>query len=327
MTTRIHDPSERPEAAALDERALRHAFGSFTTGVTIATTLGEDGKPWGFTANSFTSVSLDPPLLLICLAKTAGSFKAFVEAERFAVNVLSAAQREASVAFATLGARKFDAVPWRQERTGAPILDGGVAWFDCAMEQVIDAGDHAILLGRVLAFDSNAEPPLAYCRGAYLSFEMNRMALRAAEQSGHLEVRAIIERGDTVFLLSDPETRALSLPGAPRFGRPEDPGSLMGLLKLEGVSARLPFLFAVFEDDGGKEVVVYRGEAVGTIRNPGADRRFFPLDDLPWERIADPDLKSMLERYRSERAASDFGLYIGTADAGEVEPLPGEDRS
>ena len=311
--------------APFDERALRRAFGAFTTGVTIATTLDGDGKPWGFTANSFTSVSLDPPLLLVCLAKTAGSYEAFLKAEHFAINVLSAAQRDASVAFATLGARKFDAVPWRKEKSGAPVLDGVVAWFDCALEQVVEAGDHAILIGRVLAFDSNGEEPLAYCRGAYLSFELNRMALRAAEDSGHLSVAAIVERGDTIFLLNDPVSDRLSLPRAPRFGRPDDPESLIGLLKKEGVSARLPFLFAVYEESG-KEVVVYRGEAVGEIVNPGGNRRFFALDDLPWDRIVDPALKSMLERYRRERKASAFGLYIGTAEEGAVEPLPEEEE-
>jgi len=99
----------------------------------------------------------------------------------------------------------------------------------------------------------------------------------------------------------------------------------MGCLKQEGVAARLPFLFAVYEE-AGKEVVVYRGEAVGEIHNPRGNRRIFALDDLPWERITDPALRSMLERYRREREASAFGLYIGTAEEGAVEPLPEEEE-
>ena len=324
MTDKTLSEQADVKDAGFDQRALRRAFGTFATGVTIATTLDDKGSPWGFTANSFTSVSLDPPLLLVCLAKTSGSFTSFVEARHFAVNILSAAQRDASVAFSTRGADKFQAVPWRPGSSGAPILEDVVAWFDCALEQVVDAGDHVILLGRIMAFGSNDEEPLAYCKGAYLSLEMNRLALRAAEQSGHLKVSCIIERGDTVFLLTDPHSDQLILPSAPRFGRPDDKESLLGKLHLEGVEARLPFLFAVYED-GPREVVVYRGEAVGPIVNPGSNRRFFPLDDLPWQRIADPVLVSMLQRYCREREASDFGLYIGTAESGGIHPLADEE--
>ncbi len=315
--------SDNRVSGSLDPRALRHAFGAFTTGVTVVATLGEGGTPWGFTANSFTSVSLDPPLLLVCIAKTSGSFKAFVESKHFAVNVLASSQRETAMTFAAGGKDKFKGVSWRGEESGSPVLEGCVAWFDCGLEELIEAGDHVILLGRVLAFGETSEPPLAYSRGHYLSFEMGRQALRAAEASGHLQVRAILERGDTIFLLSDPETGELALPSAARFGRPGDAGSLIGLLANEGVEARLPFLFAVFQE-GASEVVVYRGEAVGEIRNPGSNRRFFSLDNLPWDRIPDPALRTMLERYRREREASAFGLYLGTAEEGAVQPLEEE---
>jgi flavin reductase (DIM6/NTAB) family NADH-FMN oxidoreductase RutF len=312
--------SGNDNSGSLDPRALRHAFGAFTTGVTVVTTLGEGEIPWGFTANSFTSVSLEPPLLLVCIAKTSGSFKAFVETGHFAVNVLASGQRETAMTFAAGGRDKFRSLDWRGEASGAPVLAGCVAWFDCAVEERIEAGDHVILLGRVLSFGETGEAPLAYGRGHYLSFELGRQALRAAEASGHLQVRAIVERGDTIFLLSDPATGELSLPSAPRFGRRDDPVSLIGLLAKEGVEARLPFLFAVFQE-GDSEVVVYRGEAVGEIHNPGSSRRFFALDNLPWERMPDAALRTMLERYRRERETSAFGLYIGTAEEGSVQPL------
>jgi flavin reductase (DIM6/NTAB) family NADH-FMN oxidoreductase RutF len=124
-----------------DKIALRQALGAFATGVTIVTArIQADGEPVGFTANSFTSVSLEPPLLLVCLAHTAASYKMFCEAESFAVNVLSAEQQETAMLFATRGADKFGATRWHPGEMGAPLIEGCLARFDCAMHQRVAAG-------------------------------------------------------------------------------------------------------------------------------------------------------------------------------------------
>jgi flavin reductase (DIM6/NTAB) family NADH-FMN oxidoreductase RutF len=156
-----------------DKIALRHALGAFATGVTIVTAHASDGakrgdgEPVGFTANSFTSVSLDPPLLLVCLAHTAASYKVFCEVESFAVNVLAAEQQNTAMLFATRGADKFGATKWHPGLMGAPLIEGCLARFDCAMHQRVAAGDHDIIMGRVIDFSRHEGEALLYHGGAF----------------------------------------------------------------------------------------------------------------------------------------------------------------
>ncbi|MDB5444862.1 MAG: Flavin reductase, partial [Phenylobacterium sp.] len=133
-----------------DPRILRDALGCFGTGVTVVTTLDEMGAPIGLTANSFTSVSLDPPLILFCLAKTSGSLDAFSGARGFAVNVLHIGQQPASSRFTRRDGPRFDGIPWQAgEESGAPMLTGSLASFDCLRQAVHDGGDHLIFVGEV----------------------------------------------------------------------------------------------------------------------------------------------------------------------------------
>ncbi|MEM6971382.1 MAG: flavin reductase family protein [Pseudomonadota bacterium] len=152
--------------APSDTRALRTALGAFATGVTIVTTVTAD-ELTGFTANSFTSVSLEPPILLVCLAHTAASYELFCRADTFAVNVLSADQQDIAMTFAQRGADKFTGVDWHAGSMGAPLIDGSLARFDCAMEDRVTAGDHDILLGRVLGFSRHEGPALLYHGGSF----------------------------------------------------------------------------------------------------------------------------------------------------------------
>jgi len=152
----------------MDKTALRQALGAFATGVTIVTAVTrESGEPVGFTANSFTSVSLEPPLLLVCLAHTAASYKVFREADSFAVNVLAADQETTAMRFATRGADKFGATRWHPGVQGAPLIEGCLARFDCTMHQRVTAGDHDILMGRVVGFSRHAGEALLYHGGAF----------------------------------------------------------------------------------------------------------------------------------------------------------------
>ena len=150
-----------------DTSALRKALGTFATGVTIVTAMAPDGRPVGFTANSFTSVSLEPPLLLVCLAHTAASYSVFCAAESFAVNVLEVGQEATAKLFASRGADKFGSTPWRPGTLGAPLIDGSLARFDCAMHARVEAGDHDILMGRVLGFSVHEGAALLYHRGIF----------------------------------------------------------------------------------------------------------------------------------------------------------------
>ena len=154
--------------AGSDPRTLRDALGCFATGVTVVTTLDEAGQPVGLTANSFSSVSLDPPLILFCLARSSSNLERFQRAAHFAINVLHIGQQPMSGAFARSSAERFDGVAWETWDTGAPILSGSLASFECATHQVVEAGDHLVFIGRVTR--ARFEPrrdPLLYFRGRY----------------------------------------------------------------------------------------------------------------------------------------------------------------
>ena len=153
---------------APDPRALRDAFGCFMTGVTVVTT-AEGGRPLGFTANSFSSVSLEPPLLLVSIANRSGNLAAFTRGLGFAVNILSEAQKDLSARFARPIEDRFEGVFWRKGPVGSPLIAGVSAWFDCTLEQAVPAGDHTILIGRIGGFEAGSAPGLGYYRGAYVT--------------------------------------------------------------------------------------------------------------------------------------------------------------
>jgi len=161
-------PNRQEYRSGHDPRTLRDALGCFATGVTVVTCLTADGTPTGLTVNSFTSVSLDPPLLLVCLAKAAASARPLIEATHFAVNVLQTGQQPASIRFSTRDEDRFGATPWACGEAGAPILNDSLGVFECERHAVYDGGDHHILVGQVIkaSFDA-ALDPLLYFRGRY----------------------------------------------------------------------------------------------------------------------------------------------------------------
>lgn len=174
----VHRIEDRTAATALaaksadaapvyDPRALRQLFGCFATGVTVVTANDAAGRPRGMTANSFTSVSLAPPLVLICVAAGAPIWPVFAAAPSFAVNVLTTAQRELSQRFARPADDKFAGVDWRQGRLGVPLIDEAAAHLECRRVREIEAGDHMILLGEVVHFGHRQALPLIFHRGGY----------------------------------------------------------------------------------------------------------------------------------------------------------------
>jgi flavin reductase (DIM6/NTAB) family NADH-FMN oxidoreductase RutF len=148
-------------------RTLRDALGRFVTGVTIVTTLDADGAPVGLTANSFTSVSLDPPLILWSLSKRSGNLAAFSTAGRFTVNILSQDQNELSARFASPSEDRFAGTGWCQGMGGLPLLPGCLAHLECVTAREQEAGDHVIFIGRVERFAYRDGPPLAFFSSRY----------------------------------------------------------------------------------------------------------------------------------------------------------------
>lgn len=177
-----HTPiPDDPEAAARARR-FRDVLGLFCSGVTVITSIS-DGAPVGMTAQSFSSVSLEPPLVLFCPAKTSRAWPLIQRAGFFCVNILGAEQAEVSNTMATRGVDKFAALDWTPASTGAPLLAGVIGYVDCTVHQVIEAGDHYVVIGRVrdlgfgdapdagqgAAQDAAQNPgdPLLFYRGRY----------------------------------------------------------------------------------------------------------------------------------------------------------------
>lgn len=157
----------------MDTRRLREALGRFATGIVVVTARDPDrGELLGMTMNSFNSVSLDPPLVLFSIARSAHSLVAWRRARFYAVNVLEQRQAHLSDRFARALAHKWDGVCHHAGMHGAPLLDGALASFECAAHDTLDGGDHVIFLGRVLQFACRDDGlPLLYYRGAYAGIE------------------------------------------------------------------------------------------------------------------------------------------------------------
>ncbi|MBG0830664.1 flavin reductase family protein [Planomonospora sp. ID67723] len=161
-------------------RSLRDAFGQFATGVAVVTTATPDGERAGVTVNSFTSVSLDPPLVLWCLSRRAPSAPVFLRAGRFAVNVLGEDQGHLSRRFATPSPDKFAGVETRPGPGGLPVLAGTLAYFACRTAGVHEGGDHLIVIGEVEHFHRAEGDPLVFHAGGYRAVSAARRVLDRA---------------------------------------------------------------------------------------------------------------------------------------------------
>ncbi|MCP4189527.1 MAG: flavin reductase [Planctomycetaceae bacterium] len=150
-----------------DAKKQRHIMGKFATGVTVATTVLE-GQNWGMTANAITSLSLDPPLMLLAVGRESQSHTMFQGGGCFALNILSAEQEELSNRFASPAPREFEDLRTKVAETGAPILLDALGWLDCKVVDVVAGGDHDIFIGEILDGDHQEEgDPLIYFSGGY----------------------------------------------------------------------------------------------------------------------------------------------------------------
>jgi flavin reductase (DIM6/NTAB) family NADH-FMN oxidoreductase RutF len=155
------------DATPVDSDRFRRACARFATGITVVTTLDPDGNPHGMTANSFTSVSLDPPLVLVCVDFRAKILHTLRNAERLGINVLSEHQQDLSSTFARSGADRFSGVQWHAGASGVPLLPGALAWLECVLVNNVEAGDHAILIARVNHAECHDGRPLLYFSSGY----------------------------------------------------------------------------------------------------------------------------------------------------------------
>ncbi|MCH8051369.1 MAG: flavin reductase family protein [Chloroflexi bacterium] len=157
--------------ASLDPTDFRDAMARFASGVTVVTTRDGTGKAVGFTASAFSSLSLDPPLLLVCLQKDADCYAAFMEAEQFGVSILAQGQSPIAIRFATKAIDKWEGTPSEAgSATGIPLIGGAAARLECRTQSRPDGGDHTILIGEVLTADANGNEPLLHFNRSFGRF-------------------------------------------------------------------------------------------------------------------------------------------------------------
>ena len=156
---------------SVTEDEFRNVLGRFPSGVTVVTTVGTNGKDYGITVSAFSSVSLVPPLVLICIERTASAHEPLTTATAFVVNILSAEQEQIARRFSIVDIDRFEGVGYSRAQSGIPVLDDVVAVIECTRSTLYDGGDHTIIVGRVEGARALNNKPLLYYRGGYSQLE------------------------------------------------------------------------------------------------------------------------------------------------------------
>jgi flavin reductase (DIM6/NTAB) family NADH-FMN oxidoreductase RutF len=297
-----------------DLRELRDAFGSFMTGVTIVTAVSRTGEKVGFTANSFTSVSMEPPLLLVCPANRLSSFKVFEACEHFAVSILAEDQQDASNTFAGSKGDRFSEIEWHRDAFGTPLINDAVAHFSCSAYQKIPAGDHLLLLGQVESFQCNEKLGLGYAKGGYFSLGMEHQAEALThEQSARLGCLVECEGR----LLVKKTEHGLTLPQTSMTPRKSSLMCLKAYLDDLNLDAEIGQVFSIYErSETGNFIAFYRAEVVKQHAPQGY--QFIPIEQLVADDFVSSDVAAMVTRFIQEKRHGVFRLYVGNEIEGYV---------
>lgn len=311
----------------IDPKELRNAFGKFMTGVTVVTTVDSSGSPIGFTANSFSSVSLDPPLLLVCPAKSLSSFDIFSNCSHFHVSVLADNQEPISNIFASNHEDRFSDVEWTPDENGCPKIDNALASFSCSREQSIEAGDHIIMLGKVTNYASTEGQGLGYGEGGYFSLDMER---KANELQTHTDTRSIItgallEHEGKLFLMNNNATddNELCLPQIELDDHQLSFDLIKQYLsKTLGVSVNVGSVFSIFEHKKTPtSSIYYRATLDHELEKQLSNGQFYSLEEVHAMTFNCHATKIMIQRYITERKSGNHGIYVGTDVSGSTHKI------
>lgn len=304
------------------QQDLRQILGKFLTGVTVVTTLDQRDVPVGFTANSFTSVSLNPPLILVCVAQSAGLASVFRRATSFAINILSTDQEAISNNFARKDEDRFSDIQWSGKLTGSPVIDGSAAWLDCEMHEKILAGDHIILIGRIVDAQKTTRHPLGYYQGQYCAVDIPEKTLSRLEEraSVHSKTGVLVDHNDQLLFIKQ-ENGQYDIPRAEPHSNGDTYGINAAMDKL-GLAVLDKVLFSVVEGRHHQRLSMY----YRCVAEPGGklppEAEYFSMDALPLENLRFPHLEGVLKRYVEEKKAGQFAIYVGEEHQGFLEKVP-----
>jgi len=303
---------------AIDPQAFRRALGAYPTGVTVVTAVSPTGEPIGFTANSFTSVSLEPPMLLVCPAKSLSSFAVFEQCEHFAINVLAEGQEEVANIFARYPGDRFAKVAWTSADRNLPLVDGAAASFSCRTANVFDAGDHIILLGELESFSHAGTRGLGYAAGRYFSLGLEQAAAQATPKGRVSYVGAIVQAANSVLLIED--EAGWSVPKLRVEGSAAIRTALTDWFANRGMAVTLRRTYSIFDGPRGEHFSYFLADGIDGASGSTIGR-FVPLDDIASLPIASAAERAMLDRFVRETEAKSYGFYVGDSVTGYVHAM------
>lgn len=301
-----------------DARQLRDAFGSFLSGVTVVTTLTSDGVPVGFTANSFASVSLEPPLLLVCYARSLNCFDVFNQCAQFSVSVLAEDQQDVSNIFASYEDDRFAQVEWYQDSKGNPVIGDAAATFACDTYARHEAGDHIILVGEVQEFSASRKQGLGYSAGSYFSLGLERQASELLTPTQSVKVGAIIEYEGRILMRNTAE--GLEPPAVLATHQTGSLAAIRDHLASHGIDVAFGPVYSIFENAGSVHYSMYYRGRITRIdeRNPYALLSSGELENTDY---SGESVRNMMQRYLIERAQGVFNLHVDDKLKGGIPPF------
>lgn len=314
-----------------DTQSLRRAFGAFATGVTVVATRLPNGESRAFTANSFSSVSMDPPLVLVCLGKFSASLDLFAAAEAFSVSILEQGQRELSNGFAARDpAIKIATSARLAQHADAPFVADSLASFICSRHEVVDAGDHVILIGRIESYRTQEGQPLGFFRGGYVGLGPDLQALD--NLGAQVRVGGVLGHGGKVLLWRRGAADAWEIPSA-TLRRGERHGHALARIfsTLGGIEVSMSVPYSLFQETGETELsLIFSMECpfelpLGRLAD-GSEIALFGVEDAPWTLLSGEMKRSLVQRYLREMRSGLYGVYFDTLDGGSVVALDGRPR-
>ena len=302
--------------SSTDSRPLRDAYGSFMSGVTVVTAYTPDNTPVGFTANSFASVSLDPPLLLVCPSRELNCFDVFNQCTQFAVSVLAEDQREVSNIFASTSNDRFAQVRWFRDSKGNPVISDAAAVFSCDVSARHDGGDHIILVGEVQDYSMTNKLGLGYSAGSYFSLGLERQANELLTPTQSAKVGAIAEYQGRILMQQT--TRGLQPPTVTATHRTGSLSAIREHLVTQNIDVAFGPVYSIFENmQSGVYTTFYRGEILN-FQEQGVYRLYSP-EELATAKYADVAVGDLMKRYLIERSQGVFTQHSGDERKGKVQ--------
>lgn len=303
-----------------DIATYRQTLGSFMTGVTVITTLDADGNKRGITANSFTSVSLDPPLVLFCVDYRAASYDTWQSSEGFVIHILASEQQDLAKVFASKAEDKFAGLETVAGSTGSPILQDVHGWLDCKLSQTVIAGDHAIIIGEVVKYSAAPARPLGFYQGRFFGFNTDQEIASLIPQASKVNVGWMMQNETGEIVCVNQADGSYALPKTLLKASEISADALTAAASAQlGSASSVEFLYSIFEGKPDQISLVYRGQVFASAETlAGAGFETLTPADVNPASFTAPGEAAVVERYLEELSNARFGVYAGTLAEGSV---------